>query len=260
MKFSFSEWVIKKFSKYLLKTSPSRRGYLCDFTHIQQEVQMCDVLLIEGRSHISELIRSITQSPWTHAVLYIGHPDEIEDPQLREMAKRLSEKFSSTQLIIESDVGIGTVISPLEKYFGEHIRILRPMGLGKENRQKVIDFALHRLGTHYNIRHVFDLARFVVPWSIFPRRWRSSLFQHNALKPTQEICSSMIASAFASVSFPVLPLVREDERKKLELVNRNPKLFTPSDFDYSPYFAVIKYPILPYSADLPWRHGVMSDE
>jgi hypothetical protein len=260
MKFSFSNWFVKKFSKYLLKASPSHRGYLCDFSHIQQEVQMGDVLLIEGRNRVSEIIRTITQSPWTHAVLYIGHPDEIESLELREMAKRLSEKFSSTQLIIETDVGIGTVISPIEKYNGEHIRILRPVGLGKENAQKVITFALKRLGAHYNIRHTIDLARFLFPWSIFPRRWRSSLFQYNALKPTQEICSSMIASAFASVNFPVLPMVREDEKKNLELINRNPNIFTPSDFDYSPYFAVIKYPILPYSTEMPWRHGVMSDE
>lgn len=260
MKFSFSDWIIKKFSKYFLKTSPSHRGYLCDFNHISEEVKMCDVLLIEGRSRVSEIIRSITQSPWTHAVLYVGHPDEIENSELREMAKRQSERYSSTQLIIESDMGIGTVISPLEKYRGEHIRILRPVGLLKEDAQKVITFALRRLGTHYNIRHIFDLARFLFPWSIFPRRWRSSLFQRNALKPTQEVCSSMIASAFESVNFPILPLVREDEKKKLELIHRNPNLYTPSDFDYSPYFAVIKYPILPYTNNMPWRHDIISDE
>ena len=234
MKFSFSEWLIKKFSKYLLKTSPSTRGYLCDFNHILEEVKTCDVLLIEGRSHISNVIRSITLSPWTHAVLYIGHPDEIKIPELREIAKRQCEKFSSTQLIIESDVGIGTVLSPIEKYKNEHIRILRPMGLKPDDAQKVINAAIQRLGTHYNIRHIFDLARFLFPWSIFPRRWRSTLFQTNALKPTQEICSSMIAGAFTAAHFPILP-------------NHNPKLFTPSDFDYSPYFAVIKYPIPPYS-------------
>ncbi len=257
---SFSDWIVKKFSKYLLKTSPSHRGYLCDFNHIQQEVQMCDVLLIEGRNRVSDIIRSITQSPWTHAVLYIGHPDEIEDNQLREIAKRVSEKTGSTQLIIESDVGIGTVLSPIEKYRNEHIRILRPSGLSKEDAQKVITFAMRRLGANYNIRHIFDLARFLFPWGIFPRRWRSSLFQHNALKPTQEICSSMIAHAFESVNFPILPLVQEDGKNNLELIQRNPNLFTPSDFDYSPYFAVIKYPIIPYSKNLPWRKDQFSDE
>jgi len=257
---SFSDWVVKKFSKHLLKTSPSHRGYLCDFNHILQEVQMCDVLLIEGRTRVSETIRNITQSPWTHAVLYIGHPDEIEDNQLREIAKRQCEKHNTTQLIIETDIGIGTVLSPIEKYRNDHIRILRPMGLSKEDAQKVITFAMRRLGSSYNMRHIFDLARFILPWSIFPRRWRSTLFQRNALKPTQEICSSMIASAFESVNFPILPLVKEDEKKNLELIHRNPNLYTPSDFDYSPYFAVIKYPIVPYSKDLRWRKDMFSDE
>lgn len=257
---SFSGWLIKKFSKYLLKTSPSHRGYLCDFDQIQKEARLGDVLVIEGRSRVSDIIRNITQSPWTHAVLFIGHPDEIEDNQLREIAKRQAEKLNTTELILESDIGVGTILSPIEKYRGEHIRILRPMGISKEDAQKVITFAMRRLGCSYNIRHIFDLARFLFPWSIFPRRWRSSLFQLNALKPTQEICSSMIASAFESVNFPILPTIKKKGEKEVEFIHRNPNLYTPNDFDYSPFFAVIKYPIVPYSSDLVWRKDQFSDE
>lgn len=232
MKFSFSNWLIQKFSHYLLKTSQESRGYLCDFNHILETVRQCDVLLIEGRSRVSEIIQAITYSPWTHAALYLGHPDEIENPEFREIAKRHAERFQTSQLLIESDIGLGTVISPIEKYKNDHIRLLRPMGLKMFDAQKVIDAAMGRLGTHYNIRHILDLFRFFLPWRLFPRRWRSSLFQSTALKPTREICSSMIAGAFSAVNFPILP-------------NHNPRLFTPSDFDYSPYFAVIKYPITP---------------
>ena len=44
----------------------------------------------------------------------------------------------------------------------------------------------------------------------------------------------------------------------MQLFMRNPKLCTPSDFDYSPYFDIIKYPFLDFHhhADqrlLPWQ-------
>ena len=54
----------------------------------------------------------------------------------------------------------------------------------------------------------------------------------------------MIAEAFATVQFPILPLVQRDEGDHMQLFRRNPKLCTPSDFDYSPYFEIIKYPFL----------------
>jgi hypothetical protein len=75
----------------------------------------------------------------------------------------------------------------------------------------------------------------------------------------------MIADAFHSINFPILPLVQEDNEKNLELIQRNPRLFTPSDFDYSPYFNVIKYPIFKLGknvnlSDLPWKKGFRSDD
>ncbi len=59
----------------------------------------------------------------------------------------------------------------------------------------------------------------------------------------------------------------------LEVFQRNPYLFTPKDFDYSPYFEIIKYPLfnpdepLPYYRRLPWTeaaimhqdHGILAE-
>ena len=68
----------------------------------------------------------------------------------------------------------------------------------------------------------------------------------------------MIAEAFGYIQFPILPLVKRVEGDKVQLYMRNPKLCTPSDFDYSPYFDIIKYPFLDFHhhADqrlLPWQ-------
>lgn len=265
MKFSFSNWIIEKVGQWLLKNEPPRHAYLSDFSQVCAEILPGDVLLIEGRNRVSHVIQQITRSPWSHAALYIGTISGIEAPALRDKIKSTYTYPSNTQLIIESEVGEGTIISPITKYGSDHIRLLRPQGLSSQDIQKVIAYAIGRLGRKYDFRHVFDLARFLFPWGLFPRRWRSSLFQHNALQPTEDICSSMIADAFYSIHFPILPLVQKDDAKNIELIQRNPRLFTPSDFDYSPYFNIIKYPIFKLGKEvslneLPWKIGVVSDD
>jgi len=53
--------------------------------------------------------------------------------------------------------------------------------------------------------------------------------------PTRAICSTRIAEAFQSIAYPILPHI---EREVLHI--RHHSLFTPRDFDVSPYFKVIK--------------------
>jgi len=262
----FTNWLITKVSQWLLKKDTLvHRTYLCDFHQVCNKVQMGDVLLIEGHTRISRIIQQITQSPWSHAVLYIGRLRDIEDPKLQKIVKPYCEGDLEKQLVIESEIGSGTIISSLTNYRKEHIRLLRPQGLTQKDAQKVVAFAIGRLGKQYDVRHILDLARFLFPWGLFPRRWRSSLFQHNALQPTKDMCSSMIAEAFESVDYPILPLIEKGYENELAFIQRNPALFTPTDFDYSPYFDVIKYPFFPLGTQgayhqLPWMRDEISDD
>lgn len=261
---NFSEWIIEKVSVWLLKEAPPKRGYLSDFSRVCKEIQRVDVLLIEGRSRASLIIKHVTQSPWSHAALYIGRVNDITDPTYKRIIERNSKFPPDTQLLIESEIGLGTIISSIDKYKFDHIRILRPHGLSKASIPNIIHYAISRIGRSYDIRHVLDLMRFLFPWGLFPRRWRSSLFKHNALQPTRDICSTMIANAFHSVNYPILPIISKNEAKEIELVERNTNLFTPSDFDYSPFFDIIKYPIIPLDAqgeykNLNWKIGAVND-
>ncbi|MFB0970837.1 MAG: hypothetical protein QMB26_05650, partial [Pseudomonadales bacterium] len=243
---------------------------MSDFERIQHELKPCDVILVEGRSRISDVIRMTTQSPWTHAALYVGRLHDVEDPDLREIIQHHYQGKPTDRLIIESQLGQGTVVTKIDFYKNEHLRICRPSRLGIKDSHQVIRYAVSRLGVDYDVRQIFDLARFMFPWSFLPRRWRSSLFQHNAGRSTRTVCSTMIAEAFAFVQFPILPLVKlpseNTEGEKMQLFRRNPKLCTPSDFDYSPYFKIIKYPFIDIHYHdshhlLPW-HGsrVLEDE
>lgn len=262
LKGSFYDW---------LTYEPPADEYLpLDFNRLKYEIRPGDVLLIEGRSRVSAIIRTITQSPWTHAALYIGRPADFESDSL---IHQHAETHQNTRLVIEGLLNQGNVITPLSFYHQHHIRICRPIGITPDDITRVIDYALRKIGQPYNIRQLLDLARFLLPWSILPRRWRSSLFRTPTGEPDSGICSSLIAEAFSSVHFPILPLVKsKSDEPGLEVFHRNPYLYSPKDFDYSPYFSIIKYPLfnpdepLPYYRRIPWTksdlvhhdHGILA--
>ncbi len=161
------------------------------------------------------------------------------------------------QLIIEAILGKGIIVSSIEDYEGEHLRICRPRGITRSDSQAVLEYAIKELGKDYNVRQIMDLARFMFPYWFLPKRWRSTLFEHNAGRPTKTVCSTMMAEAFARVRFPIIPVIHQDEEGKLKLIRGNSKLITPRDFDHSPYFDVIKYPIIDFDElgiyrKLPW--------
>ncbi|MBU2705117.1 hypothetical protein KCM76_03940 [Zooshikella marina] len=253
-------------TRWLMSKRSDKGLLLCDFERIRYELKPCDVILVEGRSRIAEVIRRITQSPWSHAAMYIGRLHDIEDACVREQVALNCNCTPDTQLIIESELGLGTVVRPITVYEDDHLRVCRPRGLKYKDAQQVIAYAVNKLGHHYDVRQIVDLARFFLPWGIIPRRWRSSLFAKAPGPTTKTVCSTMIAEAFGRVQFPILPLVKaNDDSGRVRLFMRNPKLCTPSDFDYSPYFKILKYPFLDYSYHasyrlLPWHGEVLLDD
>lgn len=237
-------WINDKATEWLIRDGPPPPSPLCDFKRLQFELRPGDVLLVEGRSRVAEVIKTITQSPWSHAALYIGHLYDIRDPKLRAQVEGHYDGNPEEPLLIEAIMGKGTIVSPLSTYREDHLRICRPSSLSPDDALKVTAYCIRRLGLDYDIRQVLDLARFFFPWGILPRRWRSSLFQHNAGEPTRIVCSSLIAEAFMAVDYPILPFIDRGSDGSIRFFKRNPKLFAPRDFDTSPYFAIIKYPFL----------------
>lgn len=240
MKSLLAHWLIPKFSKWLLREPPLIPALLYSFDKIQTALKPGDVLLIEGRNRISRIIKQITHSSWSHSALHLGCLYDISDLYLRNKIKKHYQGSPEEPLLIESVMGYGTVVTPLSRYTDYNVRICRPRNIAAKDIHKVIKFAINHLGMRYSLRHILDLARFLFPWGILPRQWRSSLFVHNALKPTEEICSSLIAMAFQSVHFPIIPDIIQDQ-DGLTLITRNPRLYTPKDFDYSPFFDIIKH-------------------
>lgn len=233
-----------------------------DFNRLKYELKPGDVVLVEGRSRVSSVIRTLTQSPWTHSALYIGRLVDFEDDEIKAIIRKHTDASDTTRLIIEDLMDRGTVITPLTFYHNHHIRICRPIGITPTDLHLTIHYVIKSLGQPYNVRQLLDLARFLLPWTVLPRKWGSSLFRKSTGEPEPGVCSSLIAEAFTSVQFPILPFVKP-EASGIEVYHRNPYLFTPKDFDYSPYFEIIKYPLfnpdepLPYYRRLPWAKSGM---
>ncbi len=195
-----------------------------------------DVLLVAGNSRFSTAIKYLTQSSWSHATLCIG---ELLDPVTVGVDARV---------LIEADITDGIRALSLREYSGAHTRICRPVGLSPEEIEQLCQFALDRLGQQYDLKNIIDLARYLIPTPFVPTRWRRRLLALGSGDPTQAICSSLIAQAFQSVRYPILPEVFQEKstdpnckrcyRETLHI--RHHSLFTPRDFDVSPYFQIIK--------------------
>ena len=206
-----------------------------DFDTLCHVLRPGDVLLIEGRDRISNAIKYLTQSTWSHAAMYIG--DSLPTPADAGEPHRL----------IEVNLGEGCVSAPLSKYARYHTRICRAVGLAPEDYRAITGFMVARLGLKYDLRHIFDLLRYFLPTPPVPVRWRRRMLAFGSGDPTRAICSSLIAQAFQSVRYPILPDVRtvkarqgSDFARREILHIRHHSLFTPRDFDLSPYFQVVK--------------------
>ncbi len=232
---------------------------LCDFQQIKQELQPGDVILVEGRTRVARTISQVTLSPWTHAALYLGQHDQLSEEALRLIRQRLAGPLPKGHLLLEAELGLGTTVRSIDVYADEHLRICRPYGIEEANISTVIEAGLSNVGKPYDVRQIFDLARFFFPYAILPRRWRSSLFEHNAGEPTRVVCSSMLASAFAAARYPIVPILRLEDGQ-VRVYPRNHKLITPRDFDYSPYFQIIKYPYLGFDNLAAYRQLHQSEQ
>jgi hypothetical protein len=216
-----------------------------------------DVILIEGDQRVSQVIRYLTQSSWSHSALYVG--DELLKPK-HGQAERVTQRYGSEAryLMIEAEVGEGVTASALRKYEHHNIRICRPQALRREDLDLVLGDVIARLGDRYDVRHIYNLARYFFPVSIVPRRWRRVALHLASGREREVICSSMIARAFARVGYPIQPRVtlaesprprawweqllgRNGHRPRARFCHRDPALVTPRDFDLSSYFEIVKF-------------------
>ena len=227
-----------RLSRYL--SEPGHTAGTAEPTRIdllEQVLQTGDVLLVEGTSRVSSAIKYLTQSTWSHAALYVG--------------KSSSGINAGDSQFLEADMVHGVRLVPLQYFNGFHCRICRPASLNAAERQAVCNFATARLGLLYDMKNIVDLARYLLPNPPVPMRWRRKMLSLGSGDPTRAICSTLVAEAFESVNYPILPTVetlpavdllgKPHTGSSRELLHiRHHSLYVPRDFDVSPYFQIVK--------------------
>ncbi len=240
-------------ARYLSKPRPGAMSIAtCRPELLAASLRRGDVLLVEGASRFSTAVKYLTQSTWSHAALYIGD--------------RLGPCRDGTEscVLLEADVNEGVRAVPLSLFAMQHTRICRPVGITAKEIDAVVEYAVSRLGQRYDLKNIIDLLRYLIQTPPVPVRWRRRMLALGSGDPTRAICSSLIAQAFQSIRYPILPEIQMEMSSDpdcrqcySEIMHiRHHSLFTPKDFDVSPYFRIVK-PQIEQAFDhrrLAWAH------
>jgi hypothetical protein len=217
--------------------------------NLKKHVRHGDVLLVEGKSRISQIIKYLTQSSWSHSGIYVG--DRLMDaPHPRGGLFRDVYGDDARHLVLEADLASGVTASPLGKYLDYNIRVCRPYCISDGDIESVVSEVIAHVGDRYDQRQLFDLGRYLTPFHLLPARWRRKVFFSGDSDSRSVICSSLIAQAFLRVHYPIMPLLpasmQEEQQQGLHpwgprMRSVHPRLVLPRDFDLSPYFRIVKF-------------------
>lgn len=239
--------------RYLTAELPTyQRRVPNDVERLREGLRPGDVVLVEGKSRISRMIMTMSQSSWSHAAMYVG------DALLRwggPHAEAALERFGSeaSHLVLESDMAEGVRVLPVAWYSEHNLRICRPQGLSPGDLERVVAEMLRHLGLRYDRRNIFDLGRYLTPVHLLPARWRRRPLYLGSSSSREVICSALIAKAFYRVGFPVQPLVGEEgAARSRQVIARHPSYIMPRDFDLSANFEVLKVNLAPPKKTGAW--------
>ena len=192
--------------------------YRPSFNDIKSVLEPGDVVLVEGKSRVSNAIQFITSSDWSHAAIFIGKTDYFKHS------------------LIEVKAVEGCKYTDINTYKQHTLRICRPMFLNKRKRKILLSHLITKIGSKYDLKNIIDLIRYLYPNPPVPKKFRRNLIGIGAGDPTKAICSTLIAEAFKEIEHPILPF--KDKLKSV--IIRHPSFCLPKDFDISPFFRIIK--------------------
>jgi len=251
------DWFLRQITR---RRRRYRRFVFNDEESLRSTIRPGDVLLVDGDQRVSQAVKYLTQSSWSHSALFVGDALLSRWPDRRaELVRKYGR--DARFMLVEALVDKGVIASPVTKYIGFNIRICRPIGLRPEDLQIVLDHVISRIGYTYDRRNFLDLTRYLLPFHLVPPTLREEALHFGSGKDTETICSTIIAEAFGKVRYPILPLhvkrrkprtTRERIRQQILgrptkyaysglLRQRHPTLYVPRDFDLSPYFEIVKF-------------------
>ena len=109
-----------------------------DMARISRDIRKGDVMLVEGTLRISQLVKYVTQSQWSHSAFYVGDELLRRGGRLRQHALASFGEFAD-RLLVEALTDEGVIAVPLEKYCTHNIRICRPSHIHPADLDRVVN-------------------------------------------------------------------------------------------------------------------------
>jgi hypothetical protein len=188
-----------------------------DLQTLAEVLDRGDVLLSAGNTRCAALVERVTRSTWSHVSMYVGPLDDASDPLC----------------IIEADIASGVRRIRLSQLGARRVCVLRATGLDDSERRQLADTVVSRVGSEYDLRHAWVLARNLAGRR---RRARSASIPSTKGKGvTRFICSSLIAQAFAMIGHSLLPV--QSPRECAGVADH--AHLTPADFERSSAFEIV---------------------
>ncbi len=166
-----------------------------------------DVLLTGGTTRAAALVRRVTRSSWAHVSMYVGPLEEGPEPRC----------------IVEADVAAGVRAVPLSELDDQQVRVLRATFLGGDERRRLAEWVVSRIGDGYDLALALALAKRLLLLSL-PLAARQ-VPGPMAGSARHFICSSLLVQAFMLVGHQI---------------STEPRYITPRDFDGASGFEVVR--------------------
>ena len=149
---------------------------------VRNALQPGDILLVEGNTRLSAIIKFLTQSTWSHAALYVGERPGDVAPD------------GEPNVLLEAEADTGVITVPLSKYVHFNTRICRPVGLDDAEQADRSSTTRWRASASSTTRkQIVDLARYLFPYPPVPVWFRRRMLSIGSGDPTKAICSTLIA-------------------------------------------------------------------
>jgi hypothetical protein len=98
------------------KTMINNMHGLCDV------IRKGDVILVEGDSKISRMIKLFTHSTWSHSAIYVGDALLKTGGMDKEVILKQFANEDAHHMIVEAFTGTGVTAAPIRKYKDYNIR------------------------------------------------------------------------------------------------------------------------------------------
>jgi cell wall-associated NlpC family hydrolase len=252
---------IQKYAQYMRdsifrRLEAPRRNYektmINDMDNLYGVIRKGDVILVEGNSEISRMIKLLTQSSWSHSAIYVGDELVINGDVRGES---LTQQFGddARHMLVEAFTGTGVTAAPVRKYKDFNIRVCRPYGISARDIDSVVSEVSGHLGKQYDHRNIIDLGLMLLPPFLNPFKKRTIHACLGNCNEFQVICSGMIAKAFQRVGYPIIPALdpipinsssKRHNPYGASLIMRHYSQVMPKHFDISPNFQIIKFNII----------------